>query len=125
MSQSPLSSVSLRNLLRLAERRERLQQELATIEQAIYTKVNQSRLIRPIEKKSVRKLKRAKRGRRGALKGKILEALKAAGSRGIKVTELAERLNVKNQSLHVWFSTTGKTIKGLRRTSPGQYVWAF
>ncbi len=112
MSQS-LSSASLRNLLGLAEKRERLQQELAKIKQEIYSKVNGSNVPKPTGKKAFTpKAKSGKKGRRGAVKEKILAALQAAGSKGIGVTELSPQLGIKSQNLHAWFATTGKTIKG-------------
>jgi len=63
-----------------------------------------------------------KRGKRGALKESVLAALKEAGKKGTSVKELSSKLGVKNQNLHVWFHTAGKTIKGLKRSGPGQWV---
>jgi hypothetical protein len=62
-------------------------------------------------------------GRRGALKDAILAELKAVGSKGIAVKDLSAKLGVKNQNVHVWFATTGKTIKGLKKTGAG--VWSY
>jgi len=68
--------------------------------------------------------KPAKKGKRGALKESVLAALKAAGSEGIAVKDLSAKLGVKNQNLHVWFSTTGKTVKGLKKTKAGTWAYA-
>ena len=62
----------------------------------------------------------AKRGKRGALKEQILSALKSAGSKGVSVKDLSKNLGVKTQNVHVWFSTTGKTV-GVEKVSPGVY----
>src|ERR1700752_2350491 len=54
-------------------------------------------------------------GRRGALKARILAALKAAGDKGVAVKELSAKLGVKNQNVHVWFSSTGKKLGTIQR----------
>lgn len=68
--------------------------------------------------------KPAKKGKRGALKESILATLKAAGAKGVSVKDLSAKLGVKNQNLHVWFSTTGKTVKGLKKTPGGTWAYA-
>lgn len=60
-------------------------------------------------------------GRRGALKARILAALKAAGDKGVAVKELSAKLGVKNQNVHVWFSSTGKKLGTIQRVGAGRY----
>ena len=60
-------------------------------------------------------------GRRGALKARILTALRAAGDKGVAVRELSSKLGVKNQNVHVWFSSTGKKIAAIQRVGAGRY----
>ncbi len=62
-----------------------------------------------------------RRGKRGALKEKILTALKAAGDKGVAVKELSAKLGVKNQNVHVWFSSTGKKLGTIQRIGEGRY----
>lgn len=62
-----------------------------------------------------------KRGKRGATKELILEALKAAGAVGISVKELSAKLGLKNQNVHVWFNTTGKKLAKIEKTGKGTY----
>lgn len=59
--------------------------------------------------------------KRGALKEFILKELQAAGKAGVAVKELSERLGVKNQNIHVWFSSTGKSL-GARKVGRGRYA---
>jgi len=66
-------------------------------------------------------VKPAKKGKRGALKELILAELKTAGSKGVSVKDLSAKLGVKNQNVHVWFSTTGKTVSGLKKSGPGRW----
>ena len=60
-------------------------------------------------------------GRRGALKARILAALRAAGDKGVAVKELSAKLGVKNQNVHVWFSSTGKKLGTIQRVGAGRY----
>jgi DNA-binding NarL/FixJ family response regulator len=60
-------------------------------------------------------------GRRGALKARILAALRAAGDKGVAVRELSAKLGVKNQNVHVWFSSTGKKLGTIQRVGAGRY----
>jgi hypothetical protein len=60
-------------------------------------------------------------GRRGALKARILAALRAAGDKGVAVKELSAKLGVKNQNVHVWFSSTGKKLGIIQRVGAGRY----
>jgi len=63
----------------------------------------------------------AQTGRRGALKARILAALRAAGDKGVAVKELSAKLGVKNQNVHVWFSSTGKKLGTIQRVGAGRY----
>ena len=60
-------------------------------------------------------------GRRGALKARILTALRTAGDKGVAVKELSSKLGVKNQNVHVWFSSTGKKLGTIQRIGAGRY----
>ena len=60
-------------------------------------------------------------GRRGALKARILAALRTAGDKGVAVKELSAKLGVKNQNVHVWFSSTGKKLGTIQRVGAGRY----
>lgn len=60
-------------------------------------------------------------GRRGALKGKIIAALRAAGDKGIAVKDLSKKIGVKNQNVHVWFSSTGKKLGVIQKVGSGSY----
>jgi len=39
----------------------------------------------------------------------------------IKVSDLAEKLRVKGTNLHVWFGTTGKKNKAIKKVGKGHY----
>jgi len=146
MSLATLSTANLNNLIALVKKREALQIELTNIEEQIQAAVNpdasasapkatsgrkaRGRKKAVVEKaaapavKPAKPAKAAKKGKRGALKEAILEELKAAGSKGVAVKDLSATLGVKNQNLHVWFATTGKTVKGLKKTGTGTWAYA-
>jgi hypothetical protein len=62
-------------------------------------------------------------GRRGALKGKILELLAAAGPEGATVKDISTKLGVKNQNVHVWFATTGKKLSDISKVGEARYAY--
>ena len=79
-----------------------------------------AKAVKAVKPKATKAAAGAKRGKRGALKEQILAALKSAGAKGVSVKDLSKNLGVKTQNVHVWFSTTGKTV-GVEKVSPGVY----
>jgi hypothetical protein len=143
-----LTTANIEALIGLVKKRESLQVELAKIEEQIESvfnkgaapkasvakvrkgrgKAKKAKVSAPVAKPAkasapaAKAAKPAKKGKRGALKEAIIAELQAAGSKGVSVKDLSTKLGVKNQNLHVWFSTTGKTVKGLKKTGTG--TWA-
>ncbi|MEO6741896.1 MAG: hypothetical protein ABIP20_16755 [Chthoniobacteraceae bacterium] len=73
------------------------------------------------------KLRPAKAGtktsgkQRGHLSESVHAALKSAGKDGIRVGDLAKSLGINPRNLFVWFATTGKKFKAIKKASPGHY----
>ena len=69
------------------------------------------------------KASRTKKGgtKRGALSASIMENLQAAGTNGIKIADLAERLGAKYKNVYIWFATTGKKNPNIKRIAPATY----
>lgn len=149
MSLSNLSTAGLEKLIALVKKREDLQAEIANIEQQLSAALGETTSApvakAPGAKRGRRKgstvkaapvakeapkaaaapaARSAKKGKRGALKEAVLAALSSAGPAGLGVKDLSNQLGVKNQNLHVWFSTTGKTVKGLKKTKAGTWAYA-
>ena len=61
--------------------------------------------------------------RRSSLRDSILKALGEAGKPGSSVKELAATLKANPGSVAVWFYTTGKKVKGLKKIGPGRYAY--
>ncbi len=60
-------------------------------------------------------------GRRGGLRKVVLAQLKRAGKAGLKIKDLAGRMNIQRQRLDTWFYQNVKKIRGLRKIGPGHY----
>jgi len=61
---------------------------------------------------------------RGGLKGRIIRALRATGDKGVTVKDLAGKFGRSYGSISVWFHTTGKGVKEIKKVAPGKYAWA-
>jgi len=138
MQNNPLAGLSLQQLERavaIREKVEGLEQELDGIISG-----------KPVGKGSARRRKGLQRGGsrgriskaaksraavhrrvaspRGGLKGRIIRALKAAGNKGVTVKDLAGKLRKSYGSISVWFHTTGKGVKEIKKVAPGKFAWA-
>lgn len=141
MKLTNISSLSLKNLIKLTERKESLLREIEKIEAQLSSlltgkavRATGKRRGRPAKKKAGRPAKAKKAGRpakkagrpskrapRGQIKKKILAALKAAGDAGMKVTDLSKKIGVKNANVHVWFSSTGSKLPEIKKVGKGHY----
>ncbi len=77
-------------------------------------------------KKPVSRLAAAKAKARtsGApLKERIVRSLKGAGKSGVTVKELAARLGKSYGNISVWFHTTAKGVKEIKKVAPGRFAW--
>jgi hypothetical protein len=61
--------------------------------------------------------------RHGALKAGITEALQKAGKQGLHIKELASNLGVKEPNIRVWFYSTGRKIKNIKKVGRARYGW--
>ena len=131
MNLSNITSDTLKALVKLTTKKDALVKEVEKIEAQLFglisgkaPKVTGKRRGRPA-KTATRTNKApkagAKRSPRGALGTKVLKALEAAGDAGVKVSELAKTLKVKGPNLHIWFATTGKKNKGIKKIGKGHY----
>ena len=71
----------------------------------------------------VTKTGKALRGKRGAVKEAIIKVVQAAGKAGISVKDVASTLGVKYGNVSVWFGSTGKKVKEIKRVGRGTYAW--
>ncbi len=135
MNSSDLTTQTLKSLVKLTYKKEKLFKEIEKIEAqlgALFTgkapKVSGKRRGRPA-KQGVKASKKApkatgvkpKRSPRGSLGKKILKALDSAGDAGVKVVELSKKIGVKGTNLHIWFATTGKKNPAIKKVGKGHY----
>ena len=58
------------------------------------------------------------------MKEQIVGTLKSAGKFGATVKDLAAKLGKSYGNISVWFHTTGKGIKEIKKVGPGKFAWA-
>ena len=132
MNLTNITSTSLRNLIKLTERKESLIKQIEAIEGELASlitgkavRIAGKRRGRPAKKGAKTSAKpvagKAKRAPRGAIKKKIIAALKSAGDAGMKVTDLSKKIGVKNANVHVWFSSTGSKLPEIKKVGKGHY----
>lgn len=131
MDISKLTSNVLRQLLKLSERKEALLTELKKIEANIVAHLKGESITSPsvthkknpsIKKQAVQaKRSSNKRAARGMIKEQIFQALAEAGSAGMKIPDIAQKIGAKNANVHVWFSNTGKKLSEIERLGPGHF----
>ena len=119
MSLSSLSSAQLYRLVKLVKEKETIQTKLTQLKD--FLTVLEAGLV--AKEKPTLKGGPRRRRRRIALKGALLEKLKAAGKKGITVKELAASLKAKPTSVSVWFYTTGKKIKEVKKVGAARYAY--
>jgi len=61
------------------------------------------------------------RAPRGELSSRMLGALESAGAPGITVSELSEKLGVPYKNVSIWFATTGKKNRKIKKVGKAHY----
>ena len=117
MSLSSLTSSQLQRAIELLKEKKMLEAKLAQV----VTALDSLQTGTPSKKSILPK----KRGRhRMKLKDALLKKLAAAGKAGLTVKELAASLNTKPTSVSVWFYTTGKKIKGIKKVGTAKFSYS-
>ena len=140
MDISLINSQSLLRLLALTEKKEELLSLVDNIDAAIIATLKGGVCVEVVEVESApasaapaqkpvaalklpakpAKAKKARGGKSGGLKERILALLEAAGDQGLRVKDIAAKLNSKPGNISVWFSTTGKNHT--TKIEPGRYA---
>jgi hypothetical protein len=123
-----IPSAALKQLVKLSERKEALMAQIQEIDREILRV--QDRFGIPSRTRDqgapvtvsdpTREMVR-RRTRRGALKAKIIRALRAAGQKGATVSELSKKLKVPSANLYVWFTGTGRSVPGIKKIGVAKY----
>ncbi len=123
-----IPSAVLRQLVKLSERKEALMTQIQEIDRRMVRL--QSRFGvpslsagrgAPITVARAGRKARSRHTKRGALKEKIVRALRTAGHKGATIRELSKKLGVPSANLYVWFNGTGRNISGIKKTGVAKY----
>ena len=60
---------------------------------------------------------------RAPMKERIVQTLKSAGKSGATIKDLAAKLGKSYGNISVWFHTTAKGIKEIKKVEPGRFAW--
>jgi len=60
---------------------------------------------------------------RGQLKERIIGALMEAGKPGVTIKDMSEKLGTSYGNISVWFHTTAKGVKEVKKVAPGRFAW--
>ena len=128
MNFTQIASADLKRVVTVVEQKETLLAQVAKLdaELAGFQSGEPVALPAPAKGKPGRKPGRpakAKTGGRGAMKAAIVELLTAAGASGLSVQDIAAKLKAKPGNVHVWFSSTGKKVKEIKKVKPATYAW--
>ena len=121
MALSDLSSAQLQQLIQLVKERESLQGQLERVDQSLdglFAGKSAKMKTAGVKGPKVRR-----RRRRAALKDGLLKKLQAAGKAGLTIKELSASLRAKPASVSVWFYTTGKKIKGIKKVGRARFAY--
>jgi hypothetical protein len=121
-------SSTLRQLVRLTERKERLLAQIQEIDREMIRVQDKFGIpSRDGDQRAPVTVSRApggpvrRRSKRGALKEKIVRALRSAGKKGATVGELSKKLKVPSANLYVWFNGTGRSVPGIKKIGVAKY----
>jgi hypothetical protein len=121
MAFSDLSSAQLQQVIHLVKAKESLLVQLERVERSLDGLVAGNNV--ETETSGVKETKVRRRRRRAALKDGLLKKLQAAGKDGMTTKELAASLGAKPASVSVWFYTTGRKIKGIKKVGKARFAY--
>src|SRR5205823_4120672 len=93
----------------------------AKISAAMKARWAKRRVPRPMSRPAAAKAKGPFPG--APLKERIVQTLKGAGKSGATVKDLAAKLGTNYGNISVWFHTTAKGIKEIKKVEPGRFAW--
>ncbi len=125
MNPSELTSADVQQMARLLKRRAPLEAEVARIN----AELENFQLDDPTAPAKGRPAPRPgwqgkpELSAKGALKAAIIKLLQDAGPSGLTVQGVAAKFKMHPGNVHVWFSSTGKKVKEIKKIAPATYAW--
>ena len=123
-----IPSSALKQLVKLSERKEALMAQIQEIDREMVRV--QSKFGVPartddqparVTVSGTRRQPGSGRTQRGALKEKIVRALRSAGTKGATIRELSNKLKVPSANLYVWFNGTARNVRGIKKIGVAKY----
>jgi len=129
MDITKLTAKEFGRIVKLLRRKESLEKKLGQLERSVAKVVGAGASAVARGANRIARGRPAKRGRstvrkfsrRGGLRKVILAQLTRAGKTGLKIKDLAGKMNIQRQRLDTWFYQNLKKIRGLRKVGPGHY----
>ena len=127
MDITKLTTKEFKRIMKLLRKKETLERKLGQLERSVAKVVGAgaSAVARGANRiargRSSRRSTGKKFNRRGGLRKVILEQLGRAGKTGVKIKDLANKMNIQRQRLDTWFYQNLKKVRGLRKVGPGHY----
>lgn len=122
-----IPSATLKQLVRLSERKEalmaqiqKLDRQMLQVQEKFGIPAREGDQQAPVTVSRVHGGVR-KRSPRGALKDKIMRALRTAGKKGVTIGELSKKLKVPKANLYVWFNGTGRNAPEIKKIGVAKY----
>ena len=122
-----IPSSTLKELVRLSERKEALIAQIQEIDREMLRVQDRFGIpsrddqATPVTVSRTRTGPIRLRSKRGALKEKIIRCLRTAGKKGATVGELSKKLKVPSANLYVWFNGTGRSVNGIKKIGVAKY----
>src|SRR5713101_1971135 len=123
-----IPSSALKQLVRLSERKEALMaqiqgidREMARVQGKFDVPTRREEQPARVTVSGTRRPPRSGRTQRGALKEKIVRALRSAGKKGSTIRELSNKLKVPSANLYVWFNGTARNVRGIKKIGVAKY----
>jgi hypothetical protein len=139
MSLTTITGKELAKIQKLVERKEELMEQIAGINAELSaleseTPVQESPAKPAAHRKPAPRAAKSKgpavqenggatKTRRGGLKERVINELKSAGPQGVKVADLAAKLNSNYDNISAFFKGTAKKIPEISKVSRGRWAW--
>jgi hypothetical protein len=124
---SSLSAADLKRLTKLLEKRDALQAQVEALNAEIDSFSASGKATKAPKGKGTPAAKaapKAKRGKRGKLTESVLAVVKEAGSNGITIKEIADKLGRNTGAIHTWFFNAKKSKrKDVKKIGEAKWQW--
>lgn len=124
---SSLSAADLKRLTKLMEKRDALKEQVEALNAEIDSFSASGKATKAPKAKGTPAAKsapKAKRGKRGKLTESVLAVLKEAGSEGIMIKEIANKLGRNTGAIHTWFFNAKKSKrKDVKKIGEAKWQW--